>query len=76
MALVDPANPLLHALVKDHILLYETSVSFHHAIDALVGMLPLMVNGLAAEAEVTQAEIAADTEAARRRLGWWSMNGC
>jgi hypothetical protein len=61
---------LVTGLVGDYRDLYLRSASFRHQIDILAGMLPLMVDGLAAQAERTDRQIQQAVEAAEMPPRW------
>lgn len=56
---------LTTALVGDRKRLYHESVSFKHSIDALAAMLPLWVDGIAAQAAEDDANLRKAVELAQ-----------
>lgn len=60
---------LAHYLAGDHSELWMTSPSFRAMVTTLAEMLPLMVNGMAAEAEKKDAIHAELMKAVMRPLG-------
>lgn len=70
--MTEPSPALRGALVADHVELYMRNAWFHQGVDALARFLPLLVEGLALQAEEQnkrlQASVAAMERAGREHL--------
>ena len=69
---------LIAALVGDRTDLYHRSATFYHGINTLAQMLPMMVDGLALNAEHSDAEREAAMAALMRPQPWqprWPIPG-